>query len=73
MKETNIALDIDLREKNDTALLETKIADMEVGKRLLVYICDISMLDKIRQIDNIEVMSVLKKNEVNWIVVLKRL
>ena len=73
MKETNIALDIDLREKNDTALLKAKIADMEVGRRLLIYICGISMLDEIRQIENIEVMSVLKKNEVNWIVALKRL
>ena len=73
MKETNIALDIDLREKNDAALLKAKIADMETGKRLLVYICGISMLDEIRQIENIEVMSVLKKNEVNWIVALKRL
>ncbi|GMT43803.1 MAG: hypothetical protein IEMM0003_0622 [bacterium] len=73
MKETNIALDIDLREKNDAALLKAKIADMEVGRRLLIYICGISMLDEIRQIENIEVMSVLKKNEVNWIVALKRL
>ncbi len=73
MKETNIALDIDLREKNDAALLKAKIADMEAGRRLLIYICGISMLDEIRQIENIEVMSVLKKNEVNWIVALKRL
>ncbi len=66
MKETDIALDIDLRTNNDYSLVENKLGRLE-GKRLLIYTKDLSILDKLKGNDSIKILSVLKKNESDWV------
>jgi len=60
MKETDVAMDVDLRENNDYSLVEKEINRLN-GKKLLIYTKDISILDKLKTDDSIKILSVLKK------------
>jgi len=73
MKETEIAFDVDLRESSNFELLKSKIALIKKGKRMLVYVRDIIILDKIKELKDIKILSVLKKNEVDWVIAIMRL
>ncbi len=72
MKETDVAMDVDLRENNDYSLVEKEINRLN-GKKLLIYTKDISILDKLKTDDSIKILSVLKKNESDWVTSIEHL
>ncbi len=72
MKETDVAMDVDLRENNDYSLVEKEINRLN-GKKLLIYTKDISILDKLKINDSIKILSVLKKNESDWVTSIEHL